>query len=88
MSEVEQDEGRIRGAAELTAQEAADLLNVGRPHLVSLLEAGEIPFQKSGSHPRVRLSDLQKYRDLRDKKRRKVLNDMTRKANEQGLNWD
>ena len=88
MSELDQDEGQIRGAAELTAQEAADLLNVGRPHLVSLLEAGEIPFQKSGSHLRVRFSDLEKYRELRDQKRRKVLNDMTREAHEQGLNWD
>ena len=73
---------------ELTTQEAADLLNVSRPHLVSLLEAGEIPFQKSGSHRRVRFSDLQKYRELRDQKRRKILNDMTREAHEQGLNWD
>ena len=73
---------------ELTTQEAADLLNVSRPHLVSLLEAGEIPFQKSGSHRRVRFSDLQKYRELRDTKRRKVLDEMTREAHEQGLNWD
>jgi excisionase family DNA binding protein len=73
---------------ELTTQEAADLLNVSRPHLVSLLEGGEIPFQKSGSHRRVRFSDLQKYRELRDQKRRAVLSDMTREAHEQGLNWD
>lgn len=73
---------------ELTTQEAADLLNVSRPHLVALLEGGAIPFQKSGSHRRVRFSDLQKYRELRDHKRRKALNDMTRVAHEQGLNWE
>jgi len=33
-------------------------------------------------------SDLQKYRELRDRKRRKVLDEMTREAHEQGLAWD
>ena len=73
---------------ELTTQEAADLLNVSRPHLVSLLESGAIPFHASGSHRRVRFSDLQKYRELRDRKRRKLLVEMTREAHDQGLAWD
>jgi excisionase family DNA binding protein len=75
-------------AAELTTQEAAEALNVSQPHLLSLLQSGEIPFHISGGHRRVRFSDLQKYRELRDQKRRKVLNDMTREAHGQGLSWD
>ena len=77
----------LRGAAELTSLQAAEVLNLSQPHLVSLLESGEIPFHTSGGNRRVRFSDLQKYRELRDRKRRQILNDMPREAHGQGLNW-
>ena len=72
---------------ELTTQQAADLLNVSRPHLVKLLDAGDIPHHKTGSHRRIYFEDLMRYRGVRDAERQKALRELTRKSAEFGLDY-
>ncbi len=71
--------------ADLTTQQAAELLNVSRPFLIKLLEDGEIPYYNVGSHRRVPYRELLEYRDRRGRVRRRVLAEMAREAQELGL---
>lgn len=47
--------------SEITTQQAADMLNVSRPHVVKLLEDGIIPYKKVGSHRRILIEHLIEY---------------------------
>jgi excisionase family DNA binding protein len=75
----------IPDAAELTTQQAADFLNVSRPYLIGLLEAGDVPYRMVGTHRRIRFEDLREYRRRDDLKRRRAADELTQVSEELGL---
>jgi excisionase family DNA binding protein len=71
--------------AELTTQEAADLLNVSRPHVVKLLESNVLPHRKAGKHRRIRFADLMRYKAERDRSSEEAMAALARQAQDLGM---
>lgn len=61
-------------ATEVTTQKAAEILGCSRPHLVKLLEKGEIDFTKVGKHRRVKFEDVMDYkRKMKEAQKRHII---------------
>lgn len=73
--------------AELTTQEAADLIDVSTSFLVEQLDNGNIPYHKVGTHRRVRFADLMNYKDAIDQRRLKDLEQLAAEAQELNMGY-
>lgn len=71
--------------AELTTQEAANILNVSRPHMVKLLEEGKLPFHKIGRHRRVLFADLMEYKKRRENESLNAMQALADQAQDTGM---
>ena len=74
--------------AEVSTQQAAEILNVSRPHVIKLLEKGEIPHKKVGSHRRILLQDVLKYEANFKSERRKKLDYLAKEAQHLNLGYE
>lgn len=72
-------------ATEMTTQAAAEILGCSRPHLVKLLESGEIPFTKIGKHRRVKFEDVMTYKKAMKEKQEALIIEMMKSDEESGL---
>jgi excisionase family DNA binding protein len=63
--------------AELTTQEAADLLNMSRPTLIKLLDSNALPHSRKGNRRKVAFVDVMNYKNAQDAKRLAALDELT-----------
>lgn len=71
--------------AELTTQEAAEMLNISRPSLIQLLDEGKIDYRRVGTHRRVRFEGLMKYKRAAEAARRAALEELAAYDQELGI---
>ena len=71
--------------AELTTQQAADLMNVSRPFVVRLLQAGNIEYRLVGTHRRIKAASLMDYMRRDDAQRRKAADELTALTQDMGI---
>ncbi len=71
---------------EVSSEVAASMLGVSRPHLNELLDIESIPYRRVGNQRRIRVVDIRKFRERRDRAVR-GLEEMAEVINESAGGW-
>jgi excisionase family DNA binding protein len=72
----------------LTTNEAADFIGMSRPHLLKLLDRGEISFVMVGTHRRIAFQDLLRYKEARRARPAEALHEIAHLGQETGGTGD
>jgi excisionase family DNA binding protein len=72
-------------ATEMTTQAAAELLGCSRPHIVKLVDGGQIPHTMVGRHRRLMFEDVMKYKKEMKEKQKKLIIEMMKEDEDYGL---
>lgn len=72
-------------ATEVTTQVAAEILGCSRPHVVKLLETGEIKFTKIGKHRRIKYEDVISYKNKMKAYQERLINEIMDTDEKSGL---
>lgn len=70
--------------AELTTQQAADLLGVSRPFIIKQIGEGKLPYRMVGAHRRILFADFMVYRKGLIAEREGALDELAARAQEDG----
>ena len=73
--------------AEMTTQQAADILNVSRPYLVKLLETGTLGFTRVGTHRRIRFEELMAYKQKLKEQSSRAMDELAKQAQENDMGY-
>jgi excisionase family DNA binding protein len=71
--------------AELTTQQAADMLNISRPSLIQLLDEKKLEYRRVGTHRRIGFAGLMRYKRQQESLRRKALEELAAYDQELGI---
>lgn len=72
--------------AELTTQEAADMLNVSRPYFIkNILDAGKLDYHKNGNRRKILYKDLIKYKERQKERSRQIISELSQMDQDDGL---
>lgn len=74
-------------AAEVTAQQAAEILGVSRPFVVRLVDEGKLACRLVGTHRRIPLADLLAFKHANRAERRAIAAELTVEAQDLGFDY-